>query len=76
MLQGNVVGEPYVTDPVAWRNFLEGVKAMEEKVVTLEEKIEAIKKYYGYDDNTIKYFRFYRYGDALLDKLYDKVKMA
>ena len=69
-------GEPYVRDPNAWLSFLEGVKVMDEKVVTLEEKIEAIKKYYGYDDNTIKYFQFYRYGTALLDKLYDKVKMA
>ena len=69
-------GEPYVRDPVAWRSFIEGVKVMEEKVVTLEEKIEAIKKYYGIDDNTIKYFQFYRYGTALLDKMYDKVKMA
>lgn len=71
-----VCGEPYVRDPIAWRGFIEGVKVMDEKVVTLEEKIEAIKNYYGYDDNTIKYFQFYRYGTALLDKLYDKVKMA
>lgn len=71
-----ICGEPYVTDPVAWRSFIEGVKVMEEKVVTLEEKIEAIKKYYGFDNNTVKYFQFYRYGTALLDKMYDKVKMA
>lgn len=71
-----ICGEPYVTDPVAWRDFLEGVKNMEVKEPTLEEKIEAIKKYYGYDDNTIKYFQFYRYGAALLDKLYAKTPDA
>jgi len=71
-----ICGEPYVRNPVAWKNFIEGVKNMEDKVVTTEEKIEAIKKYYGFDDNTIKFFQFYRYGNALLDKMYDKVKMA
>ena len=79
--QGNLY---YENKKVAWYNdyadgsmatldFYNGAKGREEYVPILQE---AIKKYYGYDDNTIKYFQFYRYGTALLDKLYDKVKMA
>ena len=42
--------------------------------VSEEEKHMAIKKYFGFDDNTIKYFTFYRYNQALIDKLYLKAK--
>lgn len=42
--------------------------------VSEEEKHLAIKKYFGFDDNTIKYFTFYRYNQALIDKLYLKAK--
>lgn len=72
-------GEPYVTDPLAWKSFKEGVKVMEVKEVTLEEKIDAIKKYYGFDNNTIQFFKYYKWGttdQGIIDKLYDKVKMA
>lgn len=46
----------------------------EDKELTLEEKIDKIKKYYGLEDNTIQYFRFYKFGDALISKLYEKAK--
>lgn len=39
-----------------------------------ESKEETIKKFYGLDDNTIKYLQYYRYGTALIDKLYIKAK--
>ena len=41
---------------------------------TLQEKEAKIKEYYGLDDNTIKYFEFYRYNTALIDKLYNRAK--
>lgn len=42
--------------------------------VTLKEKEEKIKEFYGVDDNTIRYFEFYRYNEALIDKLYVRAK--
>ena len=39
---------------------------------TMEEKQDRIKSYYGFDDNTIKYFTFYKYGTDLIEKLYKK----
>ena len=41
---------------------------------TLQGKETKIKEYYGLDDNTIKYFEFYRYNIALIDKLYNRAK--
>lgn len=61
--------EPYVRDEEAWLQFLKKVK--EE---TMEEKQEKIKEFYGFDDNTVKYFEFYRYGSALIEKLYQKTQ--
>lgn len=46
----------------------------EEKELIVAEKLEEIKKYYGIDDNTCSYFLFYRYGVALIEKLYEKAK--
>ena len=45
-----------------------------ENIPTEAEKEEEIKKYFGFDDNTVQYFRFYRYGQPLIDKLYHKAK--
>ena len=42
--------------------------------LTMQEKCEVIKNYYGLDDNTCRYFQFYRYNVALIDKLYVKAK--
>lgn len=39
-----------------------------------ESKEQTIKNYYGFDDNTIKYLQYYRYGTALIDKLYLKAQ--
>jgi len=47
---------------------------MEEKQLSIQEKCEVIKKYYGFDDNTCQFFQFYRYNTALIDKLYNKAK--
>lgn len=46
----------------------------EEKELTIQEKCEVIKKFYGLDDNTCLYFQFYRYNVPLIDKLYNKAK--
>ncbi len=61
--------EPYVRDEDAWQEFL---NRLEKKV--MDEKVEKIKEFYGFDDNTIRYFEFYRYGTALIDKLYIKAR--
>ena len=45
-------------------------KPMEE--LTIQQKCEKIKEYYGFDDNTCMYFQFYRYNVALIDKLYHR----
>ncbi len=42
--------------------------------VTLKEKEEKIKEFYGLDNNTVKYFELYRYNEALIDKLYHRAK--
>lgn len=70
---------PFVHNYSAWEDFLDRVEtklkgeAMEEEK-TLAEKEEIIKQYYNLDDNTIRYFEFYRYNIALIDKLYYKAK--
>lgn len=48
----------------------------EEKMedLTTKDKLEKIKEFYGFDDNTCNYFIYYRYGLALIDKLYNKAK--
>lgn len=43
--------------------------AYKEVEMSKEEKIKLIKDKVGIDDNTIKYLEFYKYGDALIDKL-------
>ena len=45
-----------------------------EKELTINEKLEVIKEYYGLDENTANYFRYYRYNVALIDKLYYRAK--
>lgn len=42
--------------------------------ISLKEKEEKIKEFYNLDDNTIKFFEFYRYNVALIDKLYSRAK--
>ena len=67
--------EPFVRNEMAWQNFLD--KLEEKPMETLEQKEEKIKEFYGFDDNTVKYFEFYRYGttqNGLIDKLYEKAK--
>lgn len=74
---GKICPEPYVRDETAWNKFLKRVQ--EETMadipeISLQEKEEKIKQFYGLDDNTIKYFEFYRYNTALIDKLYVRAK--
>ena len=70
--------EPFVRDPAQWQQFIKRVEAYnnveEEKELTIQEKCEVIKKFYGLDDNTCLYFQFYRYNVPLIDKLYNKAK--
>lgn len=41
----------------------------EMKRMSKEEQIKYIQEKAGLDDNTMKYLQFYRYGDALIEKL-------
>lgn len=70
--------EPFVRDDAKWQQFIKRVEAYnnmeEEKELTIQEKCEVIKKFYGLDDNTCLYFQFYRYNVPLIDKLYNKAK--
>lgn len=75
---GKICPEPFVRDPAQWQQFIKRVEAYnnmeEEKELTIQEKCEVIKKFYGLDDNTCLYFQFYRYNVPLIDKLYNKAK--
>ena len=70
--------EPFVRHDEQWQQFIKRVEAYnnmeEEKELTIQEKCEVIKKFYGLDDNTCLYFQFYRYNVPLIDKLYNKAK--
>lgn len=69
--------EPFVRDDAKWQEFLKRVEATEmaeQPELTIQEKCEVIKKYYGLDDNTCLYFQMYRYNVALIDKLYNRAK--
>lgn len=46
-----------------------GYYKLEDKPMTKEEQIKLIKEKAKLDDNTIQYLQFYRYGDALIEKL-------
>lgn len=62
---------PFVNNQEAWKQFL---KRLEEEPVTQEEQIELIKKEVGYDDNTIQYMKFYKYGDSMIKKMADAIQ--
>lgn len=62
---------PFVNDENAWREFL---NRLEDKPMTKEEQIKLIKEKAGLDDNTMQYLQFYRYGDALIEKLANAMK--
>lgn len=66
--------EPWIREPARWQEFLKRLEASLMDEITLQEKEEQIKKFYGFDDNTIRYFEFYRYNTALIDKLYNRAK--
>ena len=46
----------------------------EEEAMTKEEKLKLIQDKVGLDDNTMQYLQFYRFGDALIDKLANALK--
>ena len=52
--------------------FLREVEQVQE--LTIQEKCKAIQEYYKLDENTTKYFEFYRYNVALIDKLYYRIR--
>ena len=62
---------PFVNDPESWKQFL---SRLEDKQMTKEEQIDLIKEKAGLDDNTMQYLQFYRYGDALIEKLANAMK--
>ena len=70
--------EPFVRNESEWKEFLKKLEGDDPVAdlpdVTLQEKENKIKEFYNLDDNTIKYFEFYRYNTALIDKLYNKAK--
>ena len=70
--------EPFVRNVNEWHDFLRKLREVELVAdipeVSLQEKEAKIKEFYNLDDNTIKYFEFYRYNTALIDKLYGKAK--
>lgn len=71
---GKICPEPFVRNNDAWLKFKEEILMPE---ITQNQKEEKIKEFYGFDNNTIKYFEFYKYGttdNGLIDKLYAKVK--
>ena len=77
---GKICPAPFVRNESAWQNFLMQVKGAnvmdEQKELTTAEKLEIIKSFYGFDDNTCNYFLYYRYGIQLIEKLYHRAKMA
>lgn len=70
--------EPFVRDEGKWKDFLRRLEANlmedEEVELTMLEKLEIVKDFYGFDNNTGNYFLYYRYNNALIDKLYQKAK--
>ena len=66
--------EPFVRDESLWNEFKNRLEKEDMDEPTIHEKCEVIKNYYKFDDNTINYFRYYRYNIALIDKLYHKAK--
>lgn len=73
---GKICPEPFVREPKQWQDFKRKVEEALADIpeVTLKEKEELIKEFYNLDDNTVKYFEYYRYNQALIDKLYNKAK--
>ena len=73
---GKICPEPFVREPKQWQDFKRKVadEMADIPEVTLKEKEELIKEFYNLDDNTVKYFEYYRYNQALIDKLYNKAK--
>lgn len=45
----------------------------QEMELTYEEKIEAIKKYYEFGNGTLQYFSYYKWGEDLINRLYNKI---
>lgn len=71
-VSGKVCPEPYVRNQQSWIEFKN--RLVEEKKMTKEEQIKFIQEKAGLDDNTMKYLQFYRYGDALIEKLANSMK--
>ena len=53
---------------------LDWLEYEEEKTMSKEEQIKLIQEKAGLDDNTMQYLQFYRYGDALIEKLANAMK--
>jgi len=59
-----------------WKTWgkLNWIDYQEEKPMNKEEQLKIIKEKVGLDDNTMMYLQFYRFGDALIEKLANALK--
>ena len=46
------------------------------KELTMAQKKAVVKKEYNFETNTMKYLEAYEFADALIERLYEKVKGA
>lgn len=60
--------EPFVRMTESWKKFKERLKGGK-KELTVEEAKKVIQEKCGFDENTIKYLEFYRYGESLILRL-------
>lgn len=72
---GKLCPEPLVRDESAWIDFINRVKeAMQNMAdvpeISLSDKWNKIKNIMNVDDNTIRYFSYYKWNVPLFDKMY------
>lgn len=69
---GKICPEPWVRVSSKWNEFKEMLKG--DNNMTVDEAKEIIKNKCGFDDNTMKYLEFYRYGDSLITRIAQQIK--
>lgn len=68
-----VCPEPFVRDEKAWHSFLDKLKEdtmADVPELTITEKCNKIKEVMNVDDNTIQFFKYYKWNIPLIDKAY------
>lgn len=68
-----VCPEPFVRVPERWEQFQKRLEG-EKKKLTVEEAKKIVKEKCNFDDNTMKYLEFYRYGESLILRLAEAIK--